>query len=134
MLLSYVRSRPNVSAEDIGLLQQLEIFDYVRLHIRTTPPVIDAAEFLKDPQRQLRALCAQLGIEFTERMLHWPAGARSSDGVWAPYWYGTVLSSSGFEPYRERDRHVPPEHRELIEAVMPAYEMLFAHHLTSADG
>jgi hypothetical protein len=131
VLISYVRSRPNVTAEDIGVLQQLEIFEYVRLRSRVTPPVIDAAEFLKDPHRQLRALCTRLGVEFTPRMLHWPAGARPSDGVWAPYWYGTVLRSTGFEPYRQRDRHVPPEFRGLIDTVMPAYEALLAHRMTS---
>jgi hypothetical protein len=131
VLLSYVRSRPNVTAEDIGVLQQLEIFEYVQRRAHTTPPVIDAGEFLKDPERQLRALCAQLRVEFSPRMLHWPAGARASDGVWAPYWYGAVVRSTGFESYHERDRHVPPEFNGLIDAVMPAYETLFAHRMTS---
>ena len=133
MLLSYVRSRPNVTAEDIGVQQQLEIFEYVRLRSRTTPPVIDAGEFLRNPERQLRELCARLGIEFTARMLHWRGGARPSDGVWAPYWYGTVLRSTGFEPYRERDRHVPPEFSALIDKIMPAYEALLAYRMTSTD-
>jgi Sulfotransferase domain len=132
VVLSYVRSRPNVTAEDIGVLQQLEIFQYVQRRARATPPVIDAAEFLKDPEGQLRALCTGLGVEFTPRMLHWPAGSRPSDGVWAPYWYGTVLRSTGFEPYRERDRRVPPEYGGLIDTVMPAYEALLAHRMTSA--
>jgi len=131
VLLSYVRSRPKVTAEDIGVLQQLEIFEYVQLRAHTTPPVIDAGEFLKDPERQLRVLCAQLRVEFSPRMLQWPAGARASDGVWAPYWYGAVVRSTGFESYRERDRHVPPEFNGLIDAVMPAYETLFAHRMTS---
>jgi hypothetical protein len=133
VLLSYVRSRPNVTVEDIGVLQQLEIFEYVQRRSRTTPPVIDAGEFLRTPERQLRELCARLGIEFTARMLRWPAGPRPSDGVWAPYWYGAVIRSTGFEPYRERDRRVPPEFGALIERVMPAYEALFAHRMTSAD-
>ena len=134
VLVSYVRSRPNVTAEDIGLLQQLEVFEYVQRGSATTPPVIDAGEFLKDPEQHLRALCARLGIEFTARMLHWPAGARPSDGVWAPYWYGTVLRSTGFERYRERERRVPPGFGALINTVMPAYEALFARRMTTADG
>ena len=133
VLLSYVRSRPNVTAEDIGVLQQLEIFERVRVRSRTTPPVVDAGEFLRDPERQLRELCARLGIAFTARMLHWPAGARPSDGIWAPYWYDAVVRSTGFEPYRERDRHVPPELSPLIDKVMPAYEALFAHRMTCID-
>ena len=69
-----------------------------------------------------RALCALLGIEFTPRMLAWPAGPRESDGVWAPWWYDAVLKSTGFEPWRERDlRSRGSSFRELIDACMPVY-------------
>ena len=39
-----------------------------------TPPVIDAGDFLRGPEAHLRWLCDWLGIAFTDRMLHWPAG------------------------------------------------------------
>jgi hypothetical protein len=129
VLRSYVRSRPNVVAADIGVTQQLEIFDYVTGLEGRTPPVVDAADFLKAPEAQLRALCAHLGVEFTPSMLSWPAGPRPSDGVWAPYWYESVQRSTGFEPYRERDRHVPAEYQRIADAVMPAYERLAAARL-----
>jgi hypothetical protein len=35
-------------------------------------------------------------------MLHWPAGPRDSDGVWAKYWYDAVVASTGFTEYRPR--------------------------------
>jgi len=129
VLLSYIRSRPHVAAEDIGVQQQLEIFAYVQEASGITPPVIDAGEFLQAPESQLRALCAALGVDFTPRMLSWPPGPRASDGVWAPYWYEAVVRSSGFEPYRERDRSVPPPYRDIVAAVMPAFESLYAHRL-----
>jgi len=129
VLASYVKSRPTVTAEDIGVAQQLEIFEYLRTLGHRAPPVIDAGEFLGAPEAQLRALCALLGIDFTSRMLHWPPGPRASDGVWAPYWYDKVLASSGFEPRRARELRVPQEYRSLIETVMPAFETLFARRL-----
>jgi len=131
VLLSYVKSRPNATAEDIGVLQQLDIFEYVEERSGAAPPVIDAGEFLKSPEGQLRALCERLGVAFTARMLSWPAGARASDGVWAQYWYGSVQRSTGFEPYRERARRVPVAFDPLIAAVMPAYETLFARRLVA---
>jgi hypothetical protein len=118
-----------VTAGDIGVLQQLEIFEYLRELQGITPPVLEASAFLKAPEAQLRALCARLGIGFTPRMLRWPPGSRRTDGVWAPHWYDAVLRSTEFEPYRERDRRVPPEFRGIIDAVMPAYETLAAHRL-----
>jgi hypothetical protein len=131
VLLSYVRSRPNVVAEDLGVLQQREIFDYVRSLAGGTPLVVDAGQFLRAPAAQLRMLCEALGIPFKERMLSWPAGPRASDGVWAPYWYEAVLRSTGFEPYRERDHTVPREYRKIIDAVMPPFEALYDKRLRS---
>jgi sulfotransferase family protein len=129
VLLSYIKTRPNVTAEDIGVVQQLEIFEYVQRVCGVTPPVIDAGEFLQAPEVQLRALCDRLSIAFTPRMLSWPSGARASDGVWAPYWYDAVVRSTGFEPYRVHEREVPPVFRDVIDAAMPAFKALFAQRM-----
>jgi hypothetical protein len=129
VLLSYIRSRPSVTAEDIGVVQQLEIFEHVQSLCGVSAPVIDAGEFLKAPEAHLQALCAHLGVSFTGRMLSWPPGPRASDGVWAPYWYNAVLRSSGFEPYRVRERHVPQEYQGIIDAVMPAFDALFVQRM-----
>jgi hypothetical protein len=129
VLLSYVKSRPTVSAEDIGVLQQLEIFRHVSELTGREPPVIDAGEFLRAPEAQLRALCALLAIPFTPRMLHWPPGPRDSDGVWAPHWYEQVLRSTGFEPHRARTLQVPAQYEPILAAVLPAFEVLSAKRL-----
>ena len=132
VLLSYIKSRPNLTAEDLGVAQQLEIFEYLQRRTGSIAPVIDAGEFLQAPEALLRALCAQLGVSFSTRMLSWPAGTRASDGVWAPYWYQAVVGSTGFEPYRERERAVPAQFRGIIDAVMPAFEELSARRLRAA--
>lgn len=129
VLVSYIRNRPNVTAADIGVLQQRQIYEHVRRVGEAAPPVIDAGEFLQAPEAQLRALCGLLGIQFTPRMLHWPPGARASDGVWAPYWYEQVYRSTGFENPSEGEPVVPAEFRDLIEEVMPSYEAMYARRL-----
>jgi hypothetical protein len=130
VLASYLKSRPRATAEDIGVPQESALYDEVCERTGATPPVIDADAFLKRPEAHLRALCDALGIPFTPRMLTWPAGPRDSDGVWAPYWYDAVLKSSGFEPWRERERPVSSGHRALIDQCMPHYEALFARRLS----
>ena len=123
VVASYVRSREACEPEDIGLLQQLwlmERWDSARLEV----PVIDAADFLLDPEGHLRWLCDWLDIDWTDRMLSWPPGPRDSDGVWAPYWYDAVLASTGFEPYRPREVHLSPHDAAVAEACRPAYEAL----------
>lgn len=129
VLLSYVKSRPTVTAEDIGVPRQMEIYEMVRSLTGAEPAVIDAGEFLKAPEAHLRAWCDRLGIDFMDRMLHWPAGPRDTDGVWAPYWYDAVLQSTGFEPWRERDRRVPSEHVAVIDTCQPLYEALYERRI-----
>lgn len=131
VLVSYVRSRANVTAADIGVLQQREIFEYVRSVTGSVPTVIDAGAFLRSPEAQLRALCGQLGIEFTPRMLHWSPGPRPSDGVWAPHWYEQVYRSTGFESPVESEPQVPEQFRGIVQEVMPSFEELFARRLVT---
>jgi len=91
VLASYTQVRSEVTLDDIGLTQQLELADRAEL-------IIDAADFLANPGWYLEALCGHLGLGFTESMLLWPAGSRPSDGCWAPHWYGAVEASTGFRP------------------------------------
>jgi len=132
VLASYLKSRPHATAEDIGVLQEASLYEEIARRTGKAPPVIDADEFLKAPEAHLRALCTLLQIPFTPRMLHWPAGPRASDGVWAPYWYDAVLKSTGFEPWRDRDHRVSDAHQPVIDRCMPLYEELFARRIAIA--
>jgi hypothetical protein len=129
VVASYVKSRATVTAEDIGLPQQARLFDELAERSGAAPPVIDAGDFLRAPEAHLRALCALLGIAFTERMLQWPAGPRDSDGVWAPHWYAAVWASTGFEPPRSRELHLDRDAAHVAEECRPAYERLHAHRM-----
>ena len=123
VVASYVRSREACEPDDIGLLQQLWLtsrWDAAGLDV----PVIDAADFLLDPESHLRWLCDWLGIDFTDQMLAWPPGPRDSDGVWAPYWYDAVLASTGFAAYRPREVDLSPHDAAVAEACWPAYDAL----------
>ena len=126
---SYIKARPDVAPQDIGLAQQTDLYDAITAATGTPPPVIDAGDFLRAPEAQLRALCTRLGIGFSERMLHWPAGPRDSDGIWAPHWYAAVWASTGFEPWRAREPRLDGEAARVAEACRPAYEQLHAHRL-----
>ena len=124
---SYLKSRASVAAEDIGLLQQVQLFDEVADRLGQAPPVIDAERFLREPEAQLRGLCSRLNLPFTERMLNWPAGPRASDGVWAPHWYAAVWQSTGFEPWRPRTPRLSSEAQAVADRCRPAYEHLRAY-------
>ena len=122
VVASYTRERANVVATDIGLVQQAELYDQLDANV----PVIDSADFLRDPEGYLRWLCDHIGVEFTDAMLHWPAGPRESDGVWAKYWYDAVIASTGFSEYRPRDVSLHGAALAAAEESRPHYERLHA--------
>lgn len=127
VVASYVKSRDSVSPADIGLVQQAQLFDAVADRVGRAPPVIDAERFLRAPEAQLRTLCTLLGIPYSSRMLHWPAGPRASDGVWAPHWYAAVQRSTGFEAWRDKRVPLPPDQAAVAAACQPAYQRLLAY-------
>lgn len=129
VVASYLRSRDTVSAEEIGLPQEVRLFDEVCDRLGTAPPVIDADDFLAAPEAQLRVLCTHFGIPFREGMLQWPTGPRDSDGIWAPHWYAAVWNSTGFEPPHARDVALTGEGARVAEECQPMYEKLHKHRL-----
>ena len=109
VLASYTEKRADVTLEDIGVVQQRELFERACDRLGTAPPVIEAEDVLADPAGMLRRLCQALGIDFSERMLAWPAGPRASDGVWAPAWYDAVIRSTGFTRAARERPTAPPD-------------------------
>ncbi len=125
VVASYVKSRAHVSAYDIGMPQQRKLYDEIILATGKAAPIIDAGDFLRAPKKYLEALCKYLDIDFSERMLRWPAGRRGSDGVWAPFWYAAVEASTGFEAWRARETALHGAAAEVAESCRPDY--LFLH-------
>jgi Sulfotransferase domain len=124
VVASYVRSRADVTADDLGLRQQLRLSGDLAA-AGTPPPVIDARDFLLRPEAYLRALCHHVGVDFTARMLSWPPGRRESDGVWGRYWYDAVWRSTGFVEYRQRRLRLDGHAAEVAEECRPMYERLY---------
>lgn len=129
VVASYLEKRDTVSAEAIGIPQQWALYRFVTEQLGQQPPVIDSGDFLSDPEGHLRALCAALGLEFSERMLSWPAGQRDSDGVWAPHWYQRVWQSTGFGPHPGEPPELTGRARDVAACCQPAYEKLREHRL-----
>jgi len=129
VILSYVKKQGEPALENLGFVQQAEIFDWVRLRTGATPPVIDARDVLENPKRILGRLCEAIGIEFSESMLSWPSGLRETDGIWAKHWYDEVARSTSFQPYRPKDEPVPQRLCEIHERCRVCYERLYESRL-----
>jgi len=133
VVASYAAVRADLTLADIGFVQQAELFDQVTSRCTRQPLIIDSREFLQNPRAMLEALCAHFDIEFDENMLHWPAGRRDSDGVWAPYWYDSVWRSTGFAAYQHRSYDLNQREREIARQALPYYEKLHDLRLQPAS-
>ena len=129
VVASYLRTRDTVTAADIGLPQQAALFAYLTAQNGQAAPVIDASDFLQAPEAHLRAICNYFQINFSERMLHWPPGARASDGIWAPHWYHAVWQSTGFEKASRMQEKLQPAGAKVAAECQEFYQLLRAHRL-----
>jgi hypothetical protein len=123
VLASYRARRGEFLPEDVGFLRQRELFDRECDRLGRAPPVVEAENVLHNPRSALSSLCDALGIAFSEHMLRWPAGARATDGAWAPAWYDAVERSTGFA----QPRAYPPLDdglQTLADSLRPSYEHL----------
>ena len=129
VILSYTKKNPDPALEDLGFVQQREIFDFVRDRSKSIPAVIDADDVLRNPERTLGLLCDAVDVPFDKEMLSWAPGLRQSDGIWAKHWYDAVAKSTSFEPYRPREGNIPESLREVYECCNECYENLYQYRL-----
>lgn len=130
VLASYVLKRDDVSLDDIGIVQQRELFEREADRRGNAPPVIEGEDVLRAPAPMLSALCAALDIPYDVAMLSWASGRRDTDGVWAPAWYAAVEQSTGFGPATSRARApLPAELQRIADAAQPHYEVLAGYRL-----
>jgi hypothetical protein len=129
VIASYVKKRDDPALQDLGFVQQVEIFDFVRTRVKATPAVLDARDVLENPERMLRLLCDAVGVAFSESMLSWPPGLRETDGIWARHWYGEVAKTTSFQPYRPNHAKVPAHLQEIHHRCRECYERLYEYRL-----
>lgn len=130
VIASYIKKNNDPTLEDIGFVQQAEIFDWVRARTGSIPPVIDAHDVLENPRKILGLLCEAAGVEFLDSMLPWPPGLRETDGIWAKHWYGEVATSTTFrEPSPRKPDPVPERLRDVHERSGECYDRLYEYRL-----
>ena len=129
VVASYAKKREGATFEDIGFLQQDQLFSEVTDWSGAPPVVIDSDDIRADPAAMLQKLCTALGIPFTRKMLHWPAGGNDADGIWAAHWYGAVHRSTGFDGSEGPLPALGGVYAGLVEKSLPYYQKLSAYKL-----
>jgi len=128
VIASYVRGRADFVIDDLGFLSQRRLWEELG-----RPPVIDSADILRAPQPMLSRLCAAIDIDWDPAMLSWEAGPRSEDGAWAPFWYHSVQSSTGFAPPPGALPELDKIYHPYLEQVQGDFDILYENRLRLED-
>ena len=75
MIASYLNKMSSVTADDLGMARQRQLYDDIAALTGIAPPVIDAADVLGDPPAMLARLCTALGVRLQRRHVHLAARA-----------------------------------------------------------
>jgi hypothetical protein len=125
-----------VNMHDVGVRYLYDLFKEVEAIAGKPPFVIDSTDLVKNPANGLKALCARLGVKFSEKMLSWEPGLKGSGLFYTedlfPYvnpWYTDVNNSQGFLPYKEKELEFPGELMPLLEECWSLYEELSQYRL-----
>lgn len=114
---------------EIGLKDLYDLFMLIQERTKKMPLVVDSTDLIKKPRQVLQALCSQMGVGYSDKMLGWHAGLRETDPVWAKTWYTTIINSSGFIPYTQQKITLPEHLRSVFEECLPFYEKLYQYRM-----
>ena len=109
-----------MNIDDVGFKKQYEIFNKLKKN-KINYTVINADMILRDPSKTIKKLCKILKIRFTKKMLNWPKGKRSSDGIWSKVWYKNVELSNSFSKFKKENYNVPKKYNNIYEESLNYY-------------
>ncbi len=118
VIASYGVKRDEMTLEDIGFMQQAALYDEIGGF------VIDSADIRAAPEKMLKKLCTAIDLPFDPAMLHWKAGSRADDGIWAKHWYNAVHQSTGFAGAEGPLPQMDERQEKMRHLAMPHYEKL----------
>jgi hypothetical protein len=127
---SFGKKIDQFSLEDLGFVQQVELFNTISNKLGKVPPVIDADDLCSNPREILIRLCSELELDYSEEMLTWKTGPHSYDGIWGDYWYRSVNKSSGFSIPIDINQLNSSYTTQLIEKAEPYFQTLNKHKIT----
>ena len=120
---SYIKKNSLRNIDDIGFKKQFKIFNKVKKN-NLNFIVINADNILINPKKTIKILCKVLKIRFSKKMLSWPKGKRSSDGIWSKVWYKNVELSNTFSKYRKEKINVPKKYKKIYEESLKYYNQM----------
>ncbi len=120
----------------VGWEQHYSLFRDIEALTGSMPLVIDSTDLVKKPREYLEALCFELGIDFSEKMLNWSSNPDNSNLNWGntvyASYYENILNSTGFF-YEDKKSAIPEEFpnelRPYINSSLAFYEEMSKYRM-----
>ena len=129
VILSYLKKFEIEDESLIGFLQLERIFDFIKENSNKDLVVVDAEDILSTPSATLNALCEALNIKYTDDMLTWEKGCRTTDGIWGAHWYDSVVNTTQFIRTPKNKGEIPKKYQEVYGRSMDIYQKLSSHSI-----
>lgn len=128
---SYYALNPDVTSEEIGYEQLMEVFQKVKKLGGKPPIVIDATDLENDPEGIVKAYCDALGIPFIPESLTWEPDHKPEWEIWKT-WHEDAARTTGiqknveiFEVTVDNSDHL----KSYYDHHIPFYESLHAQRI-----
>ena len=123
VIISYIKKFTLNSSHQLGFSHQFDLFNYLSKE-NSNILIIDSSDLQNNPKYTLELFCNKLNIPFTNKMLNWPKGIRSSDGIWGKYWYKNVVNTTGFNRVYHKKK-LPYKYDKIYYECFKYYEYLY---------
>ena len=130
-IASHYAMNPDVSSEEIGYIQEHQVFQKVAEMNGRTPIVIDADDLEDDPEGTVEAYCSALGIPFIPDSLHWEPEHKEDWDTWRE-WHADAAKSTGIRKNMEKFEVTVHDHaglRAFYDYHLPFYQAMHKHRL-----
>jgi adenylylsulfate kinase len=132
-ITSMYKRWPDFHADEVGFIEQRELFDKLCDLNGSAPPLIDSDDLLESPHTMVEAWCKAVGLPFMESALSWEPGARDEVSWWdGGSFHENLRNSTGLMPQERRYvdiDNVSDQAKRVYESVLPHYEYMHQHRL-----
>ena len=136
-ITSIFRHWPNFDLEEVGIIEQRQLFDQLTDKTGSVPPVIDSDDLLANPHGLVEAYCRALNIPFKPEALNWTPGNRKEVSWYdRGSWHANLKGSDGLKPQPRKNidiSQVPDKVKCIYATCRPHYEHLYRHRIISSE-
>ena len=134
VVTSMYKHWPDFVLEEIGFIEQRELFDRLADRLGQAPPVIDSDDLLENPHGVVEAYCNAVGIPYLGSALSWEPGNRAEVSWYdGGSWHANLRDSDGLkaQPRGHIDISDAPDRvKEIHGTVLPHFNHLHRHRLS----